>query len=110
MNKAELKSGMFGVMSDGAVFVLVNELIVYQDGEYDFIKTLTPDWEFSERRIEKLYEGINSFGMLEVILDQNGKIPYSNVKCIFDSSKFTEMTIAEIEAKLGIKNLKIIKE
>lgn len=58
--KADLKTGMFGVKTDGALFVVVGGRLVYQDGGYDEICEMNDAMEFKSyfpgryNRIEKL--------------------------------------------------------
>lgn len=41
--KSDLKNGMFGRTREGKYFVLVNEWLVYQDGDYDHLDEFTDD-------------------------------------------------------------------
>lgn len=41
--KSDLKNGMFGRTREGKYFVLVNEFLVYQDGDYDHLDGFTDD-------------------------------------------------------------------
>ena len=57
----ELKTGLFGVMDDGDVFVVVGERIVYQNGGFDFVKSFqNPEGAAKVCRINALYTG-NAF-------------------------------------------------
>lgn len=106
MTKKDLKTGWFGVMSNGNRFVIVDNIMVYLDGGFDWVDDLDDNLGFPivHRKIEKLFQ-CNSFDQLDRVL--NGKL---FVRCVYDSKETVEMTISEIENKLGIKNLKIIKE
>lgn len=103
MTKADLKTGMFGVMSNGTRFVIVNDLIVYQDGDFDFIGTLKDDLSFDHYCINELVYA-QSF--------KQAQRKTKNTILLYDrlaemAKKETVMTIAEIEEKLGVKNLRI---
>lgn len=101
MKKEDLKTGMFGKMSNGKWFVIVNNLIVYEKGSFDFVGKLNDNLSFANYEIEIV---VNAFGFDNArcgIKDKN-KILYDRY-----DKKETAMTIAEIEEKLGIKNLVI---
>lgn len=103
MTKADLKTGMFGVMSNGKRFVIVNDLIVYQDGDFDCTETLKDDLSFSHYCINELVYA-QSF--------KQAQTKTKNTFLLYDrlaekAKKETVMTIAEIEEKLGVKNLRI---
>lgn len=106
MKKKDLKTGMFGVMDDGHKFVIVNEVFVYKNGGFDYVHSINDDLSFGRgfSQIDALYECI-SFDQLECAIDDDKLYP-----CIWKRNEFTEMTISEIEKKLGIKNLRIKKE
>lgn len=106
MTKADLKTGMFGVMSNGKRFVIVNDKLVYQEGGYDFIRSFDNDLCI-EGHFEILFlVNAVSFRNLDEILRCRKE---DDTFIIFDRTKKSEtvMTIAEIEEKLGIKNLRI---
>lgn len=105
MTKADLKTGMFGVMSDGKKFVVVNDKIVYKQGTYDLLRTLNDDLSFLFYSIDVLVNTV-SFNCMDEILKNREK---DDTFILFDRNKKPEtvMTIAEIEQKLGIKNLRI---
>ena len=100
MTKKDLENGMFGVTSEGCFFVVVDGILVYQDGQYDELWMLHDDLSFGEAKIMKLFD-CNCFNAAK-----------NNEGCIYDREKDTvhEMTISEIEKALGISNLKIKKE
>lgn len=101
MTKKDLKTGMFGVDNDGNYFIVVNNLIVYQNGGFDLLDYVEDDLTLSfRRRIMKLFN-CGSFKQAKNDLD----IIYDREKEIVN-----EMTISEIEKALGISNLKIKKE
>lgn len=102
-----LKTGVFGVMDNGDKFVVVNDYIVYMDGGFDIVSHCDGDMKYRNYAVEKLVN-CNSFKQLDSAIKQMG-----DNRIIYDRKKEeaqTEMTVAEIEAKLGIKNLKIVKE
>ena len=68
----DIKTGMFGVMSNGYKFVVVNDHFVYEDGGYDNVYLDLAFWH-----VDKLYEGLHSFRMLEVVL--NGSTDYGKL-------------------------------
>ena len=100
-----LKNGVFGVMSNGSKFVVVNDHIVYQHGTYESVKAFADEKKRSPYYIKALYDDISSFGGLSLAMDN----VVSN-KIIYSISEPVEMTISEIKKKLGIKNLKIVEE
>ena len=101
MKKEDLRTGMFGVMSNGKWFVIVNDLIVYQEGSFDYIKNMTEDFYFPFYEIDILVNAL-SFDNAKCNAKDKNNILYDRY-----AEKETVMTIAEIEAKLGIKNLVI---
>lgn len=104
MTKADLKTGMFGVMSNGAKFVIVNDEIVYKNGGYDLIRSLNHDLSFSSYGIDVLVRAVSFDNMDNILKKRNG----NDLRILYDRAKEeTVMTIAEIEQKLGIKNLRI---
>lgn len=105
MTKADLKTGMFGVTSDGKKFVVVNDKIVYKQGTYDLLRTLNDDLSFPFYSIDVLVR-TESFNCMDEILKNREE---DDTFILFDRNKKPEtvMTIAEIEEKLGIKNLRI---
>lgn len=55
--KSDIKTGMFGKMSDGDLFVVVNDLIVYKDdGGYDEVSCMDDDLRFFCYGIDYLVE------------------------------------------------------
>ena len=100
MTKKDLKTGMFGLMSNGNMFVIVGDLIVYQNGGYDEIECMKENLSFSFYRVTYLTTA-RSFAQLEM------KIKEEKDNMLYGKSNETVMTIAEIEQKLGIKNLRI---
>lgn len=99
MKYPELKSGMFGEMNNGDIFVIVNDLIVYQDGGYDEVPDFDNDDLSYERdedwSIAKLTKKVVSFNQYKSLKDDD---------FLFDRSKEPQiMTIAEIEEALGFK-------
>lgn len=104
MTKADLKTGMFGVMSSGKLFVIVNDLIVYESGGFDLAKHLNDDLSFGCYHIDLLVEA-QSFMQTRIFIKEKLCILYDRKA---EKAKIeTVMTIAEIEEKLGVKNLRI---
>lgn len=104
MTKADLKTGMFGVMSDGSKFVIVDDKFVYKNGGYDLIRSLNHDLSFSSYRIDVLVHAVSFDNMDSILKNRNG----NDYRILYDRAKEgTVMTIAEIEQKLGVKNLRI---
>lgn len=58
---SDLKTGMFGVTDTDEFFVVVNDIIVYEDGDYDKISDLNENLEFQFGKIKKLFIDCNSF-------------------------------------------------
>lgn len=106
MTKKDLTTGMFGVMSNGQSFVIVNDLIVYQEGGFDFTENLKDDLSFNHYCINELVYA-QSFRQAQM-KSENTILLYDRLAEM--AKKETVMTIAEIEKKLGIKNLRIIGE
>ena len=105
-SKKDLKTGMFGVMSDGqGNFVIIGDNIVYQKGGFDRVGDLNDNLEMSDWKILKVCKDCSSFKQLEFAVDHNTN------KVIYDRERDTakELTIAEIEKALGY-SVKIIKE
>ena len=101
MTKADLKTGMFGVMSTGDWFVIVNGIIVYEHGGYDNLDSVNNDLFLPFYTIDILVKA-RSFTEARNQLRKNCDILYNR-----NEKKETVMTIAEIEKKLGVKNLRI---
>lgn len=102
MKKEDLKTGMFGMMSDGKWFVIVNDLIVYEKGSYDKLEQLNKNLGFGFYQIDILVNA-RSFDSAR----GNAKDKYNILYDRKEQEKPTVMTIAAIEEKLGIKNLVI---
>ena len=66
-NKSNLKTGMFGVMTNGYRFVIVNDSIIYQDG-YDLLESMTDDMCLRHWNVEKVYDNCVSFRNLDANL------------------------------------------
>lgn len=103
MKLPKLENGMFGEMNDGSIFVVVNDLIVYQNGCFgelfdfnndDLSVEYAEDWS-----IAKLTKKAKSFNHYKYLKDDD---------FLFDRSKLPKrMTIDEIEKALGYK-IKIV--
>lgn len=118
MKKSDLKSGMIVEFRNGKQDIVMlnpdctDKELISLDGGYlrldDYNEDLTcriasnVNWD-----IMKIY----SLGSKIVHILSNTKETLNNKKLILERvTPPTEMTISEIEKKLGIKNLKIIKE
>lgn len=101
MKKEDLKTGMFGMMSDGKWFVIVNDLIVYEKGSFDKLRQLNENLSYGVYDIDILVNAL-SFDCAKCNAEDKNNILYDRY-----AEKETVMTIAEIEEKLGIKNLVI---
>ena len=97
----DLRTGMFGITSNGLKFVVVDDYLVYEHGEYDY-----KNMSFHSYKVEKVFDNCRSFNQLHRILSG----VYKSYDLVYDCNASVEMTISEIEQKLGIKNLKIIGE
>ena len=49
-----LKTGTFGVLDNGLAFVIVNDLLVYENGEFDYVDDVNDDLSLLSRKIIKL--------------------------------------------------------
>lgn len=115
MKRRDLKTGMFGKMSNGKLFVIVNDLIVYQDGGFDYIKELDKnlgirhyEWRIEEYWTIEILVVANCFNIAKNLI--NNRKNRSKDEIIYDrraQETPIAMTIAEIEEELGIKNLRI---
>jgi len=108
MTKKDLRTGMFGIVEDGRglekFFVVVNDKLVYQHGGHDNIPCLKDDLDYGVYRITKIFNKlVYSFDLAKIYKCDQGYI-------FWERDNSIEMTVAEIEQKLGIKNLKIVKE
>ena len=58
MTKSDLRNGMFGKLSDGDIFVVVNDKMIYENGQLDIIADMDEDMVFrlSGNKIMELYE------------------------------------------------------
>lgn len=104
-----LENGVFGRMNNGDKFVVVNDKILYQKGGWDRVSDCKYDLSYTWYKIDYLIEGY-SFDSIDTYIGESKEI-----NIIYDrSGKYgvtkttVEMTIEEIEEKLGITNLKII--
>lgn len=89
-----LQTGVFGETSNGEVFVVIGNKLVYQNGEFDPINLLNDKLQFkSGRFIYKLVEGCNSFSQYKK----------NYIKPIFVKKAFTEK---ELRNYFDIKTLK----
>ena len=98
MKFLRLENGMFGEMDNGEIFVIVNDLIVYQRGGFDELSDFDNDdlsYEPDEYcSIEKLTNKAKSFNQYKCL-------KYDDF--LFDRTKLKRMTVEEIEEALGYK-------
>lgn len=74
----DLKTGMFGVMTDGKKFVVVNDTLVYEDDGYDHISTFdNNNLDGICYAIDRVWSGLNSFRMLNCCIE--GKVTYGTL-------------------------------
>ena len=102
----KLETGMFGVTSDGDQFVVVNDKIVYRDGNWDYVSTAEGDCLFGYY-VDKVWTGIVSFDGVERALRGN---LYDDETPVYDRCSPIKMTLSEIAKRLGIKNIEIVEE
>lgn len=67
--KNNLKTGMFGVMNNGFKFVVVDDKLVYQNGEWDKLSRLDDNLCMMLKKVSKVFDGIPSFNVLDYALD-----------------------------------------
>lgn len=85
--KSDLKPGMFGVMDNGNLFVIVNDKIIYQNDGYDNIESLDDDLSLNFHKINKVYDKCYSFRHLTKLLD---KTAYTAATLIYDRERDTK--------------------
>jgi hypothetical protein len=83
--KSDLKTGMFGVLSNGDKFVVVNDHLVYQDDGYDHIATMFEN-DGAHDYIDKVWDGIPSFRMLDRVI--SGTANYGTL--VYDRERDTK--------------------
>lgn len=108
--KAELKTGMAVELANGETYIVFHNLD-YDNGKCLVshslnnsinLNTMTEDLEYKGNRSKDI---VKVFGM--AVSWKEVGISYGD--CIWERPTNVELTIADIEKKLGIKNLKIIK-
>lgn len=101
----EIKDGDFVKTKSGWGVVLIenggDKCVVYQSGGWDKIDSVLND-------IKMVLRGIKCFSTAANAEKKPGE--YERYFIYNYNEKPVEMTISQIEGKLGIKNLKIIKE
>lgn len=65
----DLKTGMFGVMTNGAKFVVVNDHIVYQNDGFDCVESFKDNMGYLLYAIDKVWTGVRSFRMLDRVIE-----------------------------------------
>ena len=59
---SNFKTGMFGITTNNEWFVVVNDIIVYENGDYDNISSLHENLQFpTGKKIKKVFINCNSF-------------------------------------------------
>lgn len=117
MKTEELKTGMAICFKDGTIgHVLRNTEFgdIIAGGTWFSMRkeTYIKDW-CSGYAIDKIYQPLLPAHYLKTNFDERkftGDSSYDLIWSIEEINKETVMTIAEIEKKLGIKNLKIVKD
>jgi len=56
VTKKELTPGMFGVMDDGEVFVVVGDKLIFECGQYDKVADMNDAMEFANHHVKELHE------------------------------------------------------
>lgn len=107
----KLENGMFGMTNDGDYFVVVNDYLVYESGTYSYVSNYRNDTLSCMYQIMYLFRGCRCFNDVQRAIE-NSDYRSDTIECVYarygERTK-VEMTIAEIEEKLGIKNLKIVE-
>lgn len=57
--KADLKNGMFVIMSDGNIGVVVNDIIVYESGGFDRFDQMSDDMDYCHYRVTGVVTGVS---------------------------------------------------
>lgn len=68
--KADLKPGMFVIMSDGKIGVVVNDRIVYESGTYDKFNRMSDDMSFNFYRVTGVVTAV-SFNDADLSFENN---------------------------------------
>lgn len=85
--KDDLKTGMFGVMSnDRGYFVVVNDCLIFQNDGFERISLLTNDMCVSYAHIERVYDGCTSFRNLRA----NERGTTNNATLVYDRERDTK--------------------
>lgn len=115
MNKPEIKAGYLGVMENGEKAIAMNVVLRYDYKGLDFV---------TEEQIKRgvgaqvgcneAFDGVEPSYKLVALYgypETYERFSTDNRPLLWRREEpVTEMTITEIEQKLGIKNLKIVKE
>lgn len=102
----KLETGMFGVMSDGDQFVVVNDKLVYRNGDWDYVSEAEGDRLFGYC-VDKVWTGLVSFNC--VARASNGSL-HDCETLVYERCLPVKMTLSEIAKRLGIKNIEIVEE
>lgn len=71
--KNDLKTGMFGVMDNGFKFVVVDDRLIYSNGEWDKVSSLNDKLEMYSKKIMTVYDRttVCSFNILDYAIISN---------------------------------------
>ena len=101
MTKRDLKPGMFGKDSDGDLFVVVGDKLIYENGLFDDVSDMTDTMEFPNgANISELYEA-NCF---EAVKDCTANLIWKRPEKVEPKAKAEEakITITEEEFSIAI--------
>ena len=99
MKKSDLKTGMLIKFENGDIGLLVNEIIIYSNGEFDFLRDL------SISEVSKVTKVLNNYS-LNI---ENWTEETINENILFNYEEVNELTVEQVEELTGLKNVKIIK-
>lgn len=94
MTKADLKTGMFGRTNLNCWFVVVNDLLVYEDGDFDNISDMRDDLSFGGGYAIVYLVYAYSFEHARTIKSNSGRCVMSrSVPVVFKSKKLVELKL-----------------
>lgn len=94
MTKADLKTGMFGRTNDNDWFVVVNDLLVYENGSFDNLSDIHDDLTFESGYAIVYLVYACSFGHARTIKSNCGRCVMSrSVPVVFKSKKMVELEL-----------------
>lgn len=95
MTPADLKNGMFGKLSNGEYFVVVGDNLIYQSGEFEFIRYFDKDLRIDYARITHVLDAVSFLNARNIVTKNLTDF------IIWERGKTVKLTLAEIEEKLG---------